>query len=262
MSRNSPTPYPEVNVLLDELLASSRSILGSSMVGMYLFGSLARGDFDPQSSDIDFVVVTNEAVSDEMVPALEAMHARLLASGLPWAAKLEGYYFPPEVFRPGHSADRRYPAVNEGKFYLTPCDSDWPIHSHTLREIGVVIAGPSLRDVISPVLPDDLRRTVRTILREWWEPMLANPARLYRAGYQPYAVLTMCRMLYTLHAGAIASKPAAARWGLETLGGQWSALIERALVLRQQGESEPPDETLDFIRYVLEQSRQMEMSKE
>jgi hypothetical protein len=48
---NNPTPYPEVNTILQELLEGAMSILESHFVGMYLDGSLASGDFD-QDSDI------------------------------------------------------------------------------------------------------------------------------------------------------------------------------------------------------------------
>ncbi|MHB8757047.1 MAG: nucleotidyltransferase domain-containing protein [Bacillota bacterium] len=77
-----PTPYPDVNALLSELLSSLRGILGDRFVGLYLHGSLAAGDFVPGRSDIDFLVVTDGDLSDEVVAVLKAMHERLLnASG-------------------------------------------------------------------------------------------------------------------------------------------------------------------------------------
>ena len=36
-------------------------------------------------------------------------------------------------------------------------------------------------------------------------------------GYQAYAILSMCRVLYTLEFGTVVSKPAAARWAQGTL---------------------------------------------
>ena len=52
-----PTPYPDVNAVLHALLSDAQTILGNHLVGLYLYGSLASGDFDPGRSDIDFVVV-------------------------------------------------------------------------------------------------------------------------------------------------------------------------------------------------------------
>ena len=113
-----PTPYPDVNAVLHVLLSGVQTILGNHFIGMYLYGSLASGDFDPQRSDIDFVVVTADGLPDEMLPALEAMHARLAASGLKWAAKLEGAYVPLSAIRRHDPSDAPRPQINEGSFYL------------------------------------------------------------------------------------------------------------------------------------------------
>ena len=55
---DAPTPYAEANAAVEALLDGVKETLGEQMVGLYLYGSLASGDFDPQTSDIDFLVVT------------------------------------------------------------------------------------------------------------------------------------------------------------------------------------------------------------
>jgi hypothetical protein len=82
-----------------------------------------------------------------------------------------------------------------------------------------------------------------------------DPARLESGEYQAYAVLTMCRALYTLEHGRIVSKPVAARWAWVTLGKRWAALIDWALAWRHAAPSDRLNETLDLIRYTLERSR-------
>src|SRR5512139_2679143 len=91
---NRPTKYPEVNKILDLLLTSISQVLGNQLVGMYLYGSLSSGDFDPETSDIDFLVVTTSTLPDKTIADLEAMHHRLWNSGQKWAGKLEGSYIP------------------------------------------------------------------------------------------------------------------------------------------------------------------------
>ena len=44
-----PTPYPDVNSVLQHFLAQIQAILGDAFTGMYLYGSLAQGDFDHNS---------------------------------------------------------------------------------------------------------------------------------------------------------------------------------------------------------------------
>jgi hypothetical protein len=250
--QNQPTPYPEVNAVLQTLLSGVQAVLEDRFVGMYLYGSLASGDFDLQRSDIDFVVVTDGELPEGTVQALEEMHTRIWASGLPWTTKLEGSYVPRKSLNRYDPADAPHPAVNEGRFYMACHDSDWVILRHVLREQEVILEGPSLRISLDPVQPNDLRQAVLAILREWWKPMLRNPNRLYDRGYQPYAVLTMCRMLYTLEHGTIVSKPVAARWALKTLGERWAGLIESTLARPSYGEAGNINETMDFIHYTLE----------
>ncbi len=70
-----PVSYPEVNALLQELLESVPTVLGDHLIGMYLFSSLAGGDFD-RESDVDVAVVTDEEISGDLFSALRAMHQR------------------------------------------------------------------------------------------------------------------------------------------------------------------------------------------
>jgi hypothetical protein len=250
----APTPYPDVNAVLDALLSSVRGILGDYFAGLYLYGSLSSGDFDQLRSDIDFVVVTTAQLPEKIISALEAMHQRLWASGLKWAAKLEGTYIPQSDLRRYDPTAAPCPCVNEGRFYLARHGSDWVIQRSILREQGVVVAGPPLHLMIDPVSPDEIREGVRGVLRGWWAPMLDNPGFLRDGEYQAYAVLTMCRALYTFHHGTITSKPVSARWALTTLDRKWKSLIEWALTWQHADQSECLRETLDFIRYTLEDS--------
>lgn len=254
------TPFSEVNVVLKTLLMHAQVILGGDFIGLYLYGSLASGDFDPLRSDIDFVIVTRAQLSAETVSALREMHQQLAASGLKWAAKFEGTYIPQDDLRHYDPNAAACLCVNEGKFYVARHGSDWIIQRHVLREWGVVVVGPPIRPMIDPVDPDEIRQSVRGVLREWWTPLLNDPAWVRGGEYQAYAVLTMCRAWYTLQHGTITSKPASARWALEILDERWTALIEWALTWQHADQSDHLNETLDFIRYTLDCSEHDNLS--
>ncbi len=256
-----PTPYPAVNAVLHELLAGVQAILGNHFIGMYLYGSLTSGDFD-QDSDVDVVVVTDDEISGDLFSALQDMHLHIATIDSWCATQLEGSYIPRHALRrydPNHAL---HPHIDRGRgesLRMMQHDSDWVIQRHILREQGVVVVGPALQTLIDPVQPNDLRRAVLEILRGWWAPMLHDPAQLHSRGYQSYAVLTICRMLYTLEHGAIISKPVAARWAQETLDERWVSLIERAWLGRHdplsKAQSDDVNGTLDFIRYALARSQ-------
>ena len=90
----SPTAYPEVNSVLQELLSGAQRSLDDHFVGMYLDGSVAMGDFDPDKSDIDFVVVTDSEVSSDTFAILKTLHHRIAAGTSKWGRELEGSYIP------------------------------------------------------------------------------------------------------------------------------------------------------------------------
>ncbi len=250
-----PIPDPNVTFILQKLLAEVQRVLGAQLRGLYLYGSLASGDFNPRSSDIDFVVTTQSMLPPETSAALRVMHEQLAGSGLKWAANLEGSYLTQAALRRYQPDDGPWPTLNEGRFYVAPHGSDWVIQRHILRQHGVTLFGPPVVDLIDPVTAVELKQAVTEILREWWAPMLPDPAFVQRREYQAFAVLTMCRALYTLRLGDVVSKPAAARWALAELGKTWAALIEQALAWPLGSQPDSLEETLAFIAYTVAVSR-------
>jgi hypothetical protein len=232
-----------------------RTILDLRLVGVYLDGSIALAEFEADRSDIDFVVVTEEDVRGATLAALQVLHSRLAASEPRWGLELEGSYVPRAAIRAHDPRPAEHPYIDRhtGRLELVHQESGyWVIHRHVLREHGVALAGPEPSTLIDPVTPAQLRDAAAGTFREWWRPMLDDPARLQHWGYRAYAVLTMCRMLYTLSHGAIVSKRLAARWTQETLDSRWKGVIADALAW---SPDRPPalTETLALIRYTSQQ---------
>jgi hypothetical protein len=249
----SPTPFPDVNAALSLVLAGVREVLGDRLVGLYLHGSLALGDFEPLRSDIDFVAVTEDALPEDTVQALRAMHAKITASGLEWAGKLEGSYIPRAAIRRYDPENALHPALRvDGSFDIDYHGSDADLQRHVLREKGITLFGPPAHTLVEPVESDTLRRAALGILREWWVPQIGEPFRLYSREYQAYAVLTMCRILYTVRQGDVVSKPAAARWMLAETGERWADLIDRALAWPREPQPDRLAETIAMIRCTTE----------
>jgi len=250
-----PTSYPDINSILHVLLSNVQGVLGDIFVGLYIYGSLASGDFNPQRSDVDFLVVTNGKLPESTLIALKAMHERIAASGVKWATKLEGSYIPGNALRRYDPARSWHPSFWNGKFGVDHHRSDWVIHLHLIRERGIVVAGPHPSTLIDPIQPDDLRRAVLAVMNEWWAPQLDDPSRLRCDEYQVYAILTMCRMIYTLEHGEVASKSVAAHWAQDALVPRRPALIEQAIAWRPGQPFDHLSETIDFIRYIMDRSK-------
>lgn len=247
------TPYDDVNEILNLLIRNVKEILKEQFVGMYLYGSLSSGDFNPKTSDVDFLVVTADCLSEKMVSELEAMHGQTWASSLKRAGKLEGAYIPKELIRRHNPCGSACPTINEGKFFLEAPGSDWIIQRHIVRECGVVLEGPDPKTLIDFVSPDDIRNSIIGVLNEWWFPMLhdASWLRNKEDGDRAFAVITMCRVLHGLEHGTITSKPKAIQWAKTKLDSQWNQLIDKAVaVSNHEDETIFLDETLEFIQYI------------
>jgi predicted nucleotidyltransferase len=256
------TLFPEINRLLAELYSGVRAVLGDSFTGMYLDGSLACGAFD-FASDVDLVIVTEvDVVLGEVFEALQELHKRLALLDPVWGNKLEGTYISRPGLRHYDPEHVMHPNIEWGegeRLKMTAHDSTWDIHRYILCEHGVRVAGPPPQELIDPVTPDQLRRAAWAIFTGWAAGLLAATGRIQGREYQSYTVLTLCRILYTLQIGDVATKPIAARWCQERLGPPWSTLIERVLEGRQHSDIPLlPGEvqaTLDFIRYAVTQLR-------
>jgi hypothetical protein len=237
------------------LLEQVQAILGEQFVGMYLHGSLAAGDFDPARSDIDWLVITRTKLSDDLLTALETMHVSISNSGFAWRMNHEGSYIPQEAIRRYDPQNDVHPALGTGgHFHMMEHGSGWIMLRHIARKYGITLTGTNLADLIELIAPDDLRTASKGILREWWQPMLDDITRLDDDEYQAYAVLTMCRILYTIANGDVVSKPIAAAWAQEHLDKQWSPLIQQAMTWQHGMAMNALDAVVAFIHYTVERA--------
>ncbi len=256
MASHVRTPYPEVNQLVQQLDEQIRAILGVHLVGLYLDGSLARGGFD-SASDIDFVAVTEQGpLSEPHFLALQAMHERIAQGDARLATDIEGYYVSRAALRGIAPPSDRFANLERGageRLKWVTLGQDWIIHRYILREYGLELRGPSLRSLIDPIPPDELRQAMSKILEEWGGDLLRDPEGLSHSAYQSYVVLSVCRILCTQETGDIFSKADAAAWAAATLEARWQPLIERAVRDRMGPYGEATQEavaaTLAFLAY-------------
>ena len=257
-----PTPYPELNKVLDALVAGAKTVLSQGFVGAYLQGSFALGDFD-RHSDVDFIIVVSDELSDGQVDALQVVHQKIYSLPLGWAQHLEGSYFPVATLR--NCGERREPLwfLDHGSQALIRSD-----HCNTLvvrwvlREHGVVLAGPNPATILDPISVEALGQEIRATICTWGQEILENPDRYANRFYQGYIVLNYCRMLHDLVKGRPGSKRAGARWAKANLDPAWSALIDRAwdgrpnpaAAVREPADAAAFSSTLQFVKSVIAES--------
>jgi hypothetical protein len=277
MKETRKTPYPELHTVLETYAKNLQEVLGNNFVGMYLQGSLAIGDFD-LSSDIDFIVVTKDDLTEKEVAKVQDIHTHTYSQNNRWVKRFEYSFFPIHVLNQHSSpyTDGK-PTALQGR-ELWYFDNGSPTikrsdHCNTLvtrwtvREKGKTILGPYPVTLIDPIPADELRKEMKETLIGWGQELLANPEPYRNRFYQSYLVLNYSRMLHDLHEGKIRSKFAGIHWAKAHLDPQWIDLIDFCWQERQDtliSVTQPAHaavfaKSLAFVQYVVEQGKKYEI---
>lgn len=269
MNEKLPTPYPELNNVLKDLVESAKDILGNHFIGAYLQGSFAVGDFDAHS-DVDFIIATETNLSNEQVNALQPMHERIYNLDTYWAQHLEGSYFPKGILQNYSQRGEKLWYLDNGSRSLIQAD-----HCNTivvrwvLRENGIILAGQPPTSLINSIPVEALRKEIYETVIGWGQELIDNPAPFNNHFYQTYIVLNFCRMLHDLHTGYPGSKRAGAEWAKTHLDSSWVGLIDRAwsgrptpeISVRQPADAKDFESTLKFVQYIINKSNEFELPK-
>jgi Domain of unknown function (DUF4111) len=105
-----------------------------------------------------------------------------------------------------------------------------------------MLIGPEPHSLVSPVPADALRHEILDTMHGWRERLLNNLDELDNRFYQPFAVLSYCRMLHTLEGGTVESKREGAIWAKNALDSRWHQLIQRAW------DARPGNPSLRFVK--------------
>ena len=248
-----------MTALLELLLAALRHTLKDNLVGVYLRGSLATGDFIPETSDLDVLAVTERPINDAEFAALSAVHAQLAAPANPWGKRLEMAYIDRAALR-RFTPGLRHPTLGQGETLAwAGHGSNWILERWTAREHGVTLLGPDPQSLIAPVSRDELRAAVRARLPDWddWANQPDDPAWLLLRRHKAYVVETMCRALYTLACGELSSKQRAGEWAMATLPEPSRSLVERSRTWRTDDTVDPTivPEVRGFVHWAAAQGK-------
>jgi len=238
---------PNVRAAVDAYLASTVGLID----GLYLYGSVALGDFHPPHSDIDFVAIVDRPLDKA---ALDSVHRSLPGP------VFDGIYLTtaqlaagPVDLAPTHFARER--RLHEpGRFEQNPVT--W----HSLAGNGIRCGGPELGDLEIWRDPAELARWTRGNVEEYWRDLLkrggAYDLEPFPGGMM-WVVLGVPRLHYTLATRAITSKSGAGEYALTVFDEEWHDLIRACLAQRRGGEAPSPSlwpHALDFLAMSIDET--------
>jgi predicted nucleotidyltransferase len=227
---SASTSDPAIDFLLVSIREAIVTVTGSSLVGLYLFGSLASGDFDSDVSDIDLIAALADTPTKQLATHLSRMHEELAHANPEWDDRIEVVYISTQGLANCRTDKANIAVISPGEpFHVVEAGRDWILNWYPARENGVSLVGPPIDSLIPPIPSEEYIDEVRRSLVGFTNRIADNAL----PGSQAYAILTMCRGLYAIRFGERLSKREAASWAQQEFP-QWTDLIRRALAWRQR----------------------------
>lgn len=214
---------------LDNIVSLFKEELSGNLAGIFLHGSLAMGCFNPQRSDIDFIVVVKEKLTAENKKSIITRVLKI-NDDMPNERGLEFH-----VILETHLEPFVYP---------TPCELHYSdFHKERYRtDENYVCGGYDDNDLASqlvvayyrgmPLYGRPLNERYKPIERQYY---LASILHDIKGASEDifndtmYSTLNLCRVLFFLREGVISSKKEGGEWGLGSLPNQYEDLIRKCL---------------------------------
>jgi len=253
------TKYEDVNQVLELLTDGLVKLLNTKLVGLYLTGSLTYGDFNRESSDIDFIAVLKVELTDNEFEKIRELHKVIAGKAPHWSKTLEGSYITLDMLETTEAPADERPYVNGGKLSYCRYGNEWIINLYALQECGRVLFGKDLSSILPRVTIEQVRAASKDDLLKEWAQKIDDPDAFSSPGYDPehiknYATLTMCRILHRVNNDNIASKKVASKWVKKTYP-EWTNLVERAERWVHGAKMGSDEEVKNFISFTVDRVR-------
>ncbi len=267
-------PYPELRGVLTAFVNAIKAELAENLIGVYLVGSIATGDFD-LDSDVDFLVVTKAEFTEANRKSLQEIQITIHGMDCYPAKHLEGSYISMADLNNWHTVGEKelfYFDNGSTTFEQSIHDNQWHVR-WILRERGITLIGPKPETILPSIPPHELSIEIKAAMLQvmkLFEDELDRPRSFFNSKFgQSFVVLTYCRMLHTLHTGTVQSKKAGVIWAKQFVEPKWVRIIDQAwheregvrfgVKIGQRAEQTLLYETLDFIKYAVVQIDNIEV---
>ncbi|MGG0670982.1 aminoglycoside adenylyltransferase domain-containing protein [Sporosarcina koreensis] len=226
------TCSPEVKDFICDVKKGIQKIIIEDFVGFYIHGSLAMGGFNPNSSDIDILVVTNKAMDVKVKRLLAQFFLGYSNSPFPveisflnknqlkdWQHPCPFDFHYSEFWRERYQDDLIW---NTFKFLNkdSSIDADLAAHITITNHRGICVDGDSI-DKVFPIVPrKDYISSIAADFLDCLRNIEDEPV---------YCSLNLMRVFWYLKEGVISSKQEAGNWGLKILPQDLQITLKKAI---------------------------------
>lgn len=239
---------------LDRFVKLMKNELSNNLVGIYLHGSLAMNCFNPDISDIDFLVVINKKLKKEEARkiadlVLELHDAMPNKKGIEFSIVLKENLKPFKYPTPFefHYSDFHRERYQTNRNYICGGfeDEDLASQFFVAYHRGKRLYGKPLNDICEPIERKYYLASIYYDVKDAMQEIINNPV---------YVVLNLCRVLYSLKEEVVSSKKEGGEWGIKALPQDFHLLIQKCLDKYSGVENElelDQQQLLQFSEYML-----------
>ncbi len=196
---------------LKEIAGQISGILKKNFVGFYIMGSFVMGDWDPERSDIDFIVVTEKHLNKRESLEIGELHQTWSETDL--GKKLDGAYAYLEQLRQKRFEERTG-SLEDHEF-----KPDCPCHLSAdnilcLLQYGKCILGVPIEKLSLNVSDEELSGAAYDMLVE--DVAEADRKEDFQTLYE--ILIDILRCIYTLETGKLPTKPRAIEYCRDVVG--------------------------------------------
>lgn len=236
---------------IDAVVGHVRDVLGSDVIGVYLYGSAVSGGLRPQS-DLDLLAVSRRRLSPKRRrQLLDRLLSTSGAGARPPARPVEltvvvqsdvrPWRYPPRVeFQYGEWLRREFAA---GVLPMASVSTDLVTLLAMVLSEGRSLFGPPPGHVLDPVPLDDLLRAVAAGVPNLLADLETDTTNV---------LLTLARVWVTVATGTIKTKDGAADWSMARLPGDDRRELARARAIYLGAEQDRWDDLMPRARVLAE----------
>ena len=239
------TSTTEIKEYVFTILGQVKERLGENFKGFYLHGSLAMDGFNPESSDIDVIVVTDDPITLENKK--ELAQYLLSVSGNPYPIEVHVLniwqlrrWQHPSSYDFHYSELCRDRLENNADNYLNEADlkdTDLAAHITILHRRGICLEGPPIEEIFPPISHSEYLSSIRADYEKCMAILEKNPL---------YSVMKIMRAYWYIKVGTITTKQEAGEWGINTLPKEVAETVKKVM----EGHHPEKQELQQFKEYM------------
>lgn len=211
----------------------AKEVLSDYNFSIYIIGSIAYGDFIKGVSDIDFMLIFEEELNENIFSAIKKFVKILKEST---DTKFDAVFLSENQVDIGKNQENKVIYYNDAMLrYDNNCGNISPVNWLELKTIGIKLCGKDISLNINTTIDDVLDYAYENINSYWvnCSHKLADLNFILTEEEVAWCVLGISRLIYVIENKKLCSKTVAGLYAKERFGNQYEDIIDSALLVRQ-----------------------------